>query len=923
MSDRAPDYKVYVDWFGHGALNAGLANWSYSESVSTPVDVSMVDSPSLVSGESIRVQGGAMYHPFNVVEGPEVDYRLRLWNPSADGPVDGLVVTTYTPTGALYDTTTTTATDVWDDISLAYDPAIVGEWTVRVRPNDAPEVIDYPVVTDVVHDRGDGASWSIAAPSGSLNGQLLLLFHVIDTGISPGNPPPTGGTPWLPLEAAFGLNQFPISGGGSCLIWWKVGGPSEPGSYLLQQADSADSEAVVMAVENVNPNAITSGSLSWIQGEDPADTVVTSPAVTMNAPGGLDLRFGGTCGNVSITHPPGWTSLAETTPPEWAHVSVSERAKDEGPGTEELLPLQFSTTEGRFGATVNLPGVVTPSDIDPDSVFYIGWFSGTTEYDDVSCDLAATRQPPDITYGRDSSRDLDTVRPGEIGLELKNNDGRYTPGNPASPLVDVLIPNRQVLITADFNGRTYIMYSGYTEDYILDASLNAQSVTVPCTDLLGRLATTEVATPLYDSERTGDVFRMTAEEAGLFQTVSFGSHADMTGPFQVFHPWIDLGASTLRWWSFVGPTVEAFKRITESEGPPAVYSVGSSNQIVFRDRLHRQRADYPAAPVAVLTGCDDIDTFRMHESSSPNYGWRDVANQIDYTYDLRNVDGEYTTVWSQPGDRTWGGAGYGDVATFTGIVPSGFYDAQQLVPGRLQTIENQGPVETNVLAGILPEDHDVVILTGNFQANNNQVIAPSGTRVSVQLRDNTGGPDSITTIRDISMRAKAVQTDTVPQSIRDEASIAAHGSARALELDLGSVPAPDAQSIAQLTLSKRSTRRPTVTAVIKNLSPEYMEMMLGLDLGAPVRVDVDQWAIDEVFAIEAMTHEVRELGEEHIVTLYMEQERPGITNDENAFTFDEPGQGFDEGMFGASVINPDTVFRLGESEIGGTDVLTY
>jgi hypothetical protein len=29
MTDRAPVYSYYIDWYGHGWLNSGLTNWAY------------------------------------------------------------------------------------------------------------------------------------------------------------------------------------------------------------------------------------------------------------------------------------------------------------------------------------------------------------------------------------------------------------------------------------------------------------------------------------------------------------------------------------------------------------------------------------------------------------------------------------------------------------------------------------------------------------------------------------------------------------------------------------------------------------------------------------------------------------------------------------------------------------------------------
>src|SRR5690606_23069955 len=99
------------------------------------------------------------------------------------------------------------------------------------------------------------------------------------------------------------------------------------------------------------------------------------------------------------------------------------------------------------------------------------------------------------------------VRTGEVTLELLNPTGRYTPGNSSSPIVNMLNPNRQVLITAEHDSEVYTLFVGYTQDYKLKAKKNEQSVEISCTDILGKLSTTEVHTDLFPSIRTGDAIR--------------------------------------------------------------------------------------------------------------------------------------------------------------------------------------------------------------------------------------------------------------------------------------------------------------------------------------------------------------------------------------------------------------------------------
>lgn len=602
---------------------------------------------------------------------------------------------------------------------------------------------------------------------------------------------------------------------------------------------------------------------------------------------------------------PGTLSISSLDPDGNLYGSVSTTVND------TWVPLELTYDSSIPGDwTANIFGASGPTE-----VFYVGWMEARSEYDDVSCDIAATRTVPEVVYGRDHARDLDTIRPGEIDLELKNPEGKFTPGNVLSPIVDGLVPNRQVLLTAEFESTVYVMYSGYTQNFIVNARLNEQSVSVPCQDILGRLATVNVATPLFDSTRTGEAFSAVVRESGVYPTIN--PSIAFTPPFIQFNPWVDSGASTLRGWSHTGSAISGIKDIITAEGPPAIYSVGISNQIVYRDRVHRQRASYPTTPTMVLAGCETPGAFKIHDTSSVDYGWTDIANQVDYSYEVKTVSGDYSTVWSQPGDVALGTDAVNDVYTFSGIVPGGFFDAQTLIEGKLQKIETVGPDETDIVSGVFPEDYDYILVRG--EVTSAEPVNINGTRVLIEMTADS----ATTTVRDVSLRARAIESDSVDITIQDEDSIAAYGTTKSLALDFGPVTRPDAEAVAALVLLKRSTIRPTVTAVIKNLSPLYTAALLAVDLSAPVRVTVAQWAIDNDFTIESISHEPAELGEEHVVTLQMEQVRTGLTNEDNAFTFNDAALGFDNGQFGSTELNPSTVFLLGASQLNSQDMLTY
>lgn len=556
-------------------------------------------------------------------------------------------------------------------------------------------------------------------------------------------------------------------------------------------------------------------------------------------------------------------------------------------------------------------------------VYYIGWMETRTALDDNTCYMASTRKVPDIVYGRDSGRDLEEISPGDMDFVLINseeNGYRFTPGNPTSPIAaGINKANRQVVVTAEFQSAEHILYVGYMDDLSINAAKNDQTADISLTDELGRLAEVEIATDLFPSVRTGDAIREIKEQAGLYPSTPTIWLEEME-PYTVFDPYVENGATTLRWWSYVGDALTALRQVQEAEGPPSIYSVGTSGQIIYRDRVHRLRANYPEDAAVTLTTCGDVDAdFVMQDDSRPDYGWRKVLNRITAKYRQTQVSGEYSTVWKQPGDVTWGDATtLGDEPReFTGTVEGGYYDAQDLVQGELQYIINIGTDDDDILSGILPEDHDYVLVSGTVLQEN---VKRSGTQVYIRLAEDTAGAGSTSTIRDLSLKARAIESESLEVIATDDVSIRENAGTHDHSVDMSTATRPDAESVSQRILTKRSFPRPVVTAVLKNMNAAHMAMLLTLDIGTPVHILAPEWFIDEDFAIEGMRISLGQEGNDHEVTLYLEQINP---SEESSFTFDELGYGFDDGIWGSNVLNASNAFILGSSSLDGPDLLAY
>lgn len=567
-----------------------------------------------------------------------------------------------------------------------------------------------------------------------------------------------------------------------------------------------------------------------------------------------------------------------------------------------LSPVNIATEETY---TVLVQRALSPS---VDGIFYVGWSEQRTPLDDVSCDILATRQVPTIKYGRDDARDLDAVSSGTLSLSLNNATSkvtpavakRYTPGNTSSDLDGLITPNRQICITAEFQGNTHLLFNGYTEDFIVNASLNDQSVEVSCVDSIARLSDIEVSTELYPSIRTGDAVKALISEAGLYQ--SFRANVAFGSSWAEINYAVDSGATLLSWWTYSGDVKTALDDLLTQEGPPSIYTIGASNEIVFKDRLHRMRPEYSDITEIELVGCDTPGSYTVQEDSLPNYGFTDVINSIEGSYQSRSVGDEYVDVWTYPQDVVWGADSVttgddADYRHFTGTVEEGYYDAQDLVEGTLQYVQNVGADETDLISGVSPEDHDYVLLSGSVAQvdDTDRPFKRSGTKVSFYFQ-HTGTVGTPSKMGDVKLRARQIESEEVNFVKEDATSIDTHGLKKTLEFDVETSSGPDAEAVADIILADRANRRPTITAVLKNIDADHMAAILNLDISDPVHVNVAQWYIDDHFTVESIEHEPGELGEDHVVTLYLEQVPP------------------------TSITSP---FIIGSSLIDGTDQIVY
>lgn len=136
-----------------------------------------------------------------------------------------------------------------------------------------------PSYLDSTGDGSLSSSFSVSKPVGVTAGHLLVAFVAADaSATSIGTP--TGGATWQALDSVSG---FAIGG----KVFWKIAGASEPSSYGFSRSSGNGMAAIVVAVSEASASeplhaTSTAGST----------TAVTTPTLTPQALGDLDLRFG-------------------------------------------------------------------------------------------------------------------------------------------------------------------------------------------------------------------------------------------------------------------------------------------------------------------------------------------------------------------------------------------------------------------------------------------------------------------------------------------------------------------------------------------------------------------------------------------------------------------------------------------------------
>lgn len=485
--------------------------------------------------------------------------------------------------------------------------------------------------------------------------------------------------------------------------------------------------------------------------------------------------------------------------------------------------------------------------------------------DDVSSRTLDERTVITARYGRDQSRQLSPISPGELGFELNNISRDYSPENSSSPLAGYVTPGRPVQFQAIVGVTTTTLFTGYLDDFDIKPEFTDRSVPATCIDALGRLRGVSLTTALYRGIRTGDAISV------LLDAVGWPAAARD----------LDLGASYLPyWWLDDSDAFEALMALVDSEGPSALVTVDPVGRIVFRDRHHRltRTASLNVQATWRSSGTEPL------VSAPVNYGhgWKEIVNSVSVEVPLRQVDQVLSAVYSSPGLL---------------VIPAG-------TPLQI-TARASGPFQ----GAITPQqDTDYVAVSGTVSMS---LSRTSGQSTTITLSSGSGA-----VIQDLQLRAYQIQSTSVVVTVEDQQSIDRYGRK---SMQNGRLPTwtniYDTKAILGLIVSRRAERLPTITVTVRgHANATRLAECLTRNLSDRVHLTEAMTGLDSDCFIEQISHSVSQGGLEHVTTFGLEKIPPTVTN---PLTFDLAGAGFNQGNFASGAQdNPTTMFRFDTAGVG-------
>src|SRR4249919_671650 len=257
------------------------------------------------------------------------------------------------------------------------------------------------------------------------------------------------------------------------------------------------------------------------------------------------------------------------------------------------------------------------------------------DYSDISENVTefvrARNNPISLDYGRDQSTALAPTIAGRGSLVLDNDDRRFSPRNTSSPIYGYVKPARPVRITRTLptSGTTYTLFVGHTDDSPINPDVTSKQVSLSLVDSLADFRGLNITTPLYQGIRTGQAIGYILDACGW------------SAPLRD----LDAGATVIPfWWEDGTDALDALGKVLRSEGPPAMLTVGSSGEIVFKDRHHRL-LDAASLTSQATFRADGMIEPVMNIPFDYDEAWKNIINTGLISVDVRTPNA-LDVVWT-------------------------------------------------------------------------------------------------------------------------------------------------------------------------------------------------------------------------------------------------------------------------------------
>jgi len=276
--------------------------------------------------------------------------------------------------------------------------------------------------------------------------------------------------------------------------------------------------------------------------------------------------------HVQLTVPGALFSTTTTVKDDWLYLETSFVAST----VSTTVQLMMVSTTGTISAPVY---------IDDMRIKFMG--------EDITCLVYSQGDTIEVNEGRDTPRALSAVATSETSFDFDNLNRLYSPNNPLSVVGDNAAnaaTNSPLQIRAIFEGRFYILYNGFIDDYVIKRLVPGKSfISLTGIDVLGKLAATHISTGLFQNIRTGEAIGKVLDEINWPEEKRK----------------LDFGATVIDWWwEDDTNALDAIQKLLSAEGLPSIIYTDDVGDFVFKDRHHRYVSTFSTQVVAHFAECD-------------------------------------------------------------------------------------------------------------------------------------------------------------------------------------------------------------------------------------------------------------------------------------------------------------------------------